>query len=244
MRLKEKIIVVTGGSGLLGKEITTYLEGQGAQVVVGDITVDTSRKNQHHLDITSEDSVRELVSTLLEKHGRIDGWVNNAFPRTRDWGNKFEEVPLKSWKENIDMHLNGYFICCKNVLEQMKKQKSGSLVNIGSIYGVQGPDFNIYEGTEMTSASAYSAIKGGVINFTRYLASYYGRCNVRINTVSPGGIFDNQNPVFVKNYEKNTPLGRMANPADISPGVAFLLSDDAAYITGQNLIIDGGWTAK
>lgn len=125
----------------------------------------------------------------------------------------------------------------------MAKQQNGAIVNIASIYGVVGNDFTVYEGTSLTSAAAYSAIKGGIINFTRYLASYFGRDQIRINCVSPGGIFDNQNPVFVKNYENKVPLKRMGTADDIAPAVSFLLSDEAKYITGQNLIVDGGWTA-
>ena len=124
------------------------------------------------------------------------------------------------------------------------RDRSGSLVNVASIYGVVGNDFTVYENTGgMTSPAAYSAIKGGVINFTRYLASYYGKYNVRVNTVSPGGVFDYQNETFVKQFESRVPLRRMAKPQEIAPGVAFLLSDDASYISGHNLMIDGGWTA-
>ena len=125
----------------------------------------------------------------------------------------------------------------------MVNRKFGSIINIGSIYGVVGPDFNVYENTELTMPAAYSAIKGGVINFTRYLASYYGKDNIRVNCVSPGGIFNNQTTEFVKNYEYKVPMKRMGNPEDISPAVSFLLSDDSTYITGQNLTIDGGWIA-
>jgi NAD(P)-dependent dehydrogenase (short-subunit alcohol dehydrogenase family) len=124
----------------------------------------------------------------------------------------------------------------------MKAQQSGAIVNIGSTYGVVSPDFTVYDGTEMTSPAAYTAIKGGVINFTRYLAAYFGKHGIRANCVSPGGIFDNQNPVFVKNYEHKVPLHRMGKPSDIAGPVAFLLSDDAAYVTGHNLMADGGWT--
>jgi NAD(P)-dependent dehydrogenase (short-subunit alcohol dehydrogenase family) len=126
----------------------------------------------------------------------------------------------------------------------MKSQKFGSIVNITSIYGVVGNDFTVYDNTGgMTSPAAYSAIKGGVINFTRYLASYYGKHNVRINCVSPGGIFNSQNDVFVSNFESKVPMRRMGNPDDISGPVAFMLADESKYITGQNLIVDGGWTA-
>lgn len=125
----------------------------------------------------------------------------------------------------------------------MTKQKYGSIINIASIYGVIGPDFTVYDGTNMTMPAAYAAIKGGLINLTRYMASYFGPHNVRVNTVSPGGIFDKQNSTFVSNYEKKVPLRRMGAPEDIAPSVSFLLSDESKYITGQNLIIDGGWTA-
>ena len=124
----------------------------------------------------------------------------------------------------------------------MSKQMYGSIINIASIYGVVGPDFTVYDETSMTMPAGYSAIKGGLINLTRYMASYFGSNNIRVNCVSPGGIFDNQDINFVKNYEKKVPLGRMGLPEDIAPSVAFLLSDDSKYITGQNLIIDGGWT--
>ena len=124
----------------------------------------------------------------------------------------------------------------------MKENRSGSIVNISSIYGVVGPDFTLYNGTDMTMPAAYSAIKGGLINLTRYLASYFGPYNIRINCVSPGGVLDGQPQTFIDNYNNKVPMKRMANPDDISPSVAFLLSNDSTYITGQNLIVDGGWT--
>jgi NAD(P)-dependent dehydrogenase (short-subunit alcohol dehydrogenase family) len=124
----------------------------------------------------------------------------------------------------------------------MESQKEGAIVNISSIYGVVGNDFTLYEEYGGTSPAAYSAIKGGIVNFTRYLASYYGRKNIRINCISPGGIFDNQPESFVKRYENKVPMGRMGTPKDIAPAVSFLLSDESNYITGHNLLVDGGWT--
>tara|TARA_B100001093_G_C26599082_1_gene915056 strand:- start:529 stop:909 length:381 start_codon:yes stop_codon:yes gene_type:complete len=124
----------------------------------------------------------------------------------------------------------------------MSKQQNGCIVNISSIYGSLAPDFSIYDGTEMTMPAAYSVIKSGVNNFTRYLASYYGPKQIRVNSISPGGVFDNQNKTFVANYIKKVPLGKMATPKDIAPSVSFLLSDEAKYITGHNLVIDGGWS--
>jgi NAD(P)-dependent dehydrogenase (short-subunit alcohol dehydrogenase family) len=194
-------------------------------------------------NITDENSIKRVLDKILTKYGKLDGWVNNAYPRTKDWGLKFESIPINSWKENIDLQLNSIFICSQIVLEIMQKQQFGSIVNISSIYGVVGPDFSVYDGTNMTMPAAYSAIKGGLINFTRYLASYYGKHGVRINCVSPGGIFDNQNELFVKQYESKVPLKRLGLPSDIAPSVVFLLSDGASYITGHNLLVDGGWTA-
>ena len=244
-KLENKIIVVTGGSGLLGEEFVSFLKKQGALVYNLEIgVINNIEKFELNCDITKESSVRKAVDKIIFKHGKIDGWVNNAYPRTNDWGNTFEDISKKSWKKNVDIQLNSTFLCCKIALEIMKDNLKGSIVNIASIYGVVGPDFSIYDGTDMTTPAAYSAIKGGVINFSRYLASYFGKYSIRVNCVSPGGIFNNQDPIFVKNYEKNVPLQRMGKPVDISPAVSFLLSDDASYITGQNLIVDGGWTCK
>lgn len=244
MILKDKIIVITGGSGLIGKAIVQDIQKKGGIAISADIAVDSNlRANTVHMDITDDDSVHRGIDLIIEQLGHIDGLVNNAYPRTKDWGNKFEDINPDSWRKNVDMQLNSCFVLCQKVLGYMTKRKSGSIVNIASIYGVVGNDFTVYEGTNLTSAAAYSAIKGGIINFTRYLASYFGKDNIRINCVSPGGIFDNQNPIFVKNYEHKVPLKRMGNPDDIAPAVSFLLSDEAKYITGHNLIVDGGWTA-
>jgi NAD(P)-dependent dehydrogenase (short-subunit alcohol dehydrogenase family) len=240
--LKDKIIVVTGGNGLLGQQIVKSLAKYEAIAISADVNFTQQLENDLFLDITNEESVKLGVKAIIEKYGRIDGWINNAYPRTSDWGSKFEDIPLNSWKENIDMHLNGYYLCSQVVLEQMKLQQFGSLINMSSIYGIIGPDFNIYEGTSMTMPAAYSAIKGGITNFTRYLASYYGRYQIRVNTISPGGVFDNQPESFVTEYSRKVPLRRMAKPEDVIPAIHFLLSDGSSYITGHNLVVDGGWT--
>ena len=242
-KLKDKIIVVTGGSGLLGKAYINKIKEEGGIAINADINVDTDlQKLQHHIDIVNEESVKALIKNVSEKFGKIDGWVNNAYPRTKDWGIKFEDEPFSSWQQNINMHLHGYVLCCKHILEYMKQNKSGSVIHLSSIYGIQAPDFTVYEGTKMGSAAGYAAIKGGIINMTKYLAAYYGEFNLRVNCVSPGGIYDAQDPVFVNNFSKKTPLKRMGKPEDISPCITFLLSDEAAYITGHNLVVDGGWS--
>ena len=243
-RLEKKIIIITGGNGLLGSAIIEKLIEDGAFLVNLDINHKTNASLSNiECDITNQESVDNSLNLIINKYKKVDGLVNNAYPRTQDWGNKFEDIKLDSWKKNIDWHLNSYFYMSQKVAMQMAKQKSGSIINIASIYGLIGPDFTVYDGTSMTMPAGYAAIKGGLINLTRYMASYFGPHKVRVNTISPGGIFDNQNISFIENYEKKVPLRRMGLPEDISPSVSFLLSDDSKYITGQNLIVDGGWTA-
>lgn len=240
--IKDKVIVVTGGNGLLGKQMVSIFRNQGAIVIAADIYFDEKGEDDFILDITDENSVKNGVAAIITKYKRIDGWINNAYPRTNDWGAKFEKIPIESWRKNVDMHLNGYFLCCQVVLEEMKNQGFGSLINMSSIYGVVGPDFTVYEGTEMTMPAAYAAIKGGLTNLSRYLASYYGSYQIRVNTVSPGGIFDNQPESFVQNYNNKVPLKRMGSPKDIVSAVYYLLTDEASYVTGHNLVVDGGWS--
>ena len=240
--IKDKVIVITGGNGLLGKQMVSTLRNQGAIAIAADIFFEEKGADDFVIDITDEYSVKNGIITIVKKYGQIDGWVNNAYPRTQDWSSKFESIPLESWRQNVDMHLNGYFLCCQLVLEQMKNQGFGSLINMSSIYGLVGPDFTVYEGTEMTMPAAYAAIKGGINNLTRYLASYYGSFQIRVNTVSPGGIFDNQPETFVNNYNKKVPMKRMGSPKDIVSAVYYLLTDEASYVTGHNLVVDGGWS--
>lgn len=243
-KFDNKIIIVTGGNGLLGREIIAKIKNEGAFCINVDINQETSEDlSSIKCDITDTVSVDECLKLVIQKYKKIDGLVNNAYPRTSDWGNKFEDIEYQSWQKNIDFQLNSYFYFTQQVSKQMIEQNGGSIINMASVYGIVGPDFTVYNGTEMTMPAAYSAIKGGLINFSRYLASYLGVYNIRVNTVSPGGIFDNQNPIFVDNYNKKVPMRRMGLPEDISPAIVFLLSDGAKYITGQNIAIDGGWTA-
>ena len=243
MILKDKIIIVTGGSGLIGKAIVSDIYKKGGVPINIDLAVESDLiKGTLKADITNDASIKDVVTKIISEFGRIDGLVNNAYPRTKDWGTKFEDIDPDSWRKNVDMQMNSYFVFCQTVLEHMKSAQSGSIVNIASIYGVVGNDFTLYEAYGGTSPAAYSAIKGGIINFTRYLASYYGKDGIRINCVSPGGIKDNQHSSFIERYESKVPMRRLGTPDDIAPAVSFLLSDESKYITGHNLMVDGGWT--
>lgn len=254
--LKGKTAIITGGSGLIGKEITTALAQAGAKCIILDINDKKSNELANGLrrrklkvqyekfDITDLAKIEENIIRLIKKYKKIDIWVNNAYPRTKDWGNKVEDVKLESFRKNVDMHLNSYSWICKVVALYMKKNGiKGVIINLSSIYGVLGNDFTVYEGTNLTSPMGYSAIKGGITNLTRYFSSYFGKDGIRINNICPGGIFNNQNPKFVKQYNSKVPLKRMGKPEDIASAIVFLSSDASNYITGATLMVDGGWSA-
>lgn len=253
--LKNKTAFVNGGAGLIGSEVVKALADAKAKVIILDINKERAKKlekqlKQKKLDVIFEyfdasdlKKIDDNINHLSRKYKKIDVWVNTSFPRTADWGKKIEDLALESLEINVTTHQNSYIWISRKVCLIMKKQKGGSLINFGSIYGVVGANFNIYEGTEMTSAFAYSAIKGGIINLSRYLASYFGEYGVRVNTICPGGIFDNQDKTFVKNYSKQAPLKRMGNPEEIASATLFLASEAASYVTGTTIMVDGGWTA-
>lgn len=257
MNLKNKVIVVTGGTGLLGKEFCRGLAEFDAQVIIGDIDekngerisneLNKDLKNKKvfylSLDITSEDSIDEFVKNVEERFGRIDALVNSAYPRNKKYGTIFENVDFESYKENVISHMGGYFLISQKISKHMKNNKYGVIINIGSIYGVLGPNFSIYKDTEMTMPVEYSMIKGGIINFTKYLSTYLAPYNIRVNSISPGGIFNGQPQEFVEKYCEKVPLGRMGAPSDIVGTLIFLISDASEYITGQNIMVDGGLSA-
>ncbi len=244
MNLNGKILLITGGSGLIGSEIIKNITEYGGTAINLDINcMNDLAQGSLVVDINDHKSISIAIEKIIKKYNRVDGLVYNAYPKTDDWEDSIENVTSESFNKNLNMQLGGVFSISKFILKVMKEQLSGSIVNIASIYGMVGNNFNIYEKTQINPPVAYSAIKGGLINYNKFIASYYGKFNIRSNCVSPGGIVNNQDSNFIKNYTNNVPMKRMGKPDDIAPLVTFLLSDSSKYITGQNIAIDGGWTA-
>ncbi|MGD9562435.1 MAG: SDR family oxidoreductase [Pyrinomonadaceae bacterium] len=251
-RLDGRVALVTGGAGIYGLHISRALAEAGAHVVIASrnrdqcervaavMTDDGLQVSAEFLDLGSSDSIRELRDKIVSGHRKLDILFNNAVARA---GGDPSTVTEDDWVSAMKINSTGFFMASKIFGEQMIEQRSGVMVNIASIYGVVGPNFNIYEGTDITSPANYAFAKGGMVNFTRYAASYYGRFGIRVNSISPGGFQTDQPDVFITNYSKQTPLGRMATDDDIKGPAVFLASDASAYVTGQNLLVDGGWTA-
>jgi len=256
LNLKNKTIIITGGAGLLGRAFSKACAECGANVVVTDVDeggnesveqIKKETKNSNVIfqkcDITDIMGIRDLIDMASKKFKSIDALVNNAYPRNKNYGRKFEDVTYVDFCENVNMHLGGYFLITQQVAKVMMKQNCGNIINMASIYGFSAPRFEIYEGTDMTMPIEYAAIKGAIINLTKYLASYLGKYNIRVNVISPGGVFNNQPESFVKKYSEKVVLGkRMANTDDIVGVLIFLLSDASKYVTGQNIVVDGGWS--
>lgn len=239
--LDGKTVLVTGGSGLIGSEVVRGLAECGASVWAADVVPGEGPRSLE-LDITDEAAVAAALERVLAECGSLDALVSCAYPRTEDFGLDVPDVPAESFDKNLADHLGGYFVCARAAAELMKAH-GGSIVNVASIYGMVGPTWAVYEGTDMTMPAAYAAIKGGIITLSKHLATRYARHGVRVNALSPGGVFDGQPAQFVRAYEERTPLGRMAQPSDVVGAVIYLVSDASAYVTGHNLVVDGGWTA-
>ncbi|MDO8210337.1 SDR family oxidoreductase [Conexibacter sp. CPCC 206217] len=251
--LDGRVCVVTGGAGLYGRWIAQGLAEHGATVVLAarnaeaceavaaELASHGLRAWAQRLDLADEDSIRELRDELMRRHGRIDVLVNNAVHRA---GGDFFATEPSDFAATHRVNGEGLFLITQLCAEQMIHRRAGSIVNIASIYGVVGPDFGVYGDSGMTTPVPYAYDKGGMLAFTRYLATYLGRWGVRANAISPGGLQTDQDPAFVEAYAQRTPLARMAGPEDIKGPIVFLASDASAYVTGTNLAVDGGWTAR
>lgn len=257
--IANQVVIYTGAAGYIGRAACLRLAMEGASLCLIDPAVDRLRSlcdeirgkcptarllpidDADVLDPAAVDAVLDRVENEL---GPVTCLVNSAYPRTKDWHLRFEDIPFESLRVNVDTHLNGYVLLCQRVSVRMMKQKRGNIVNFGSIYGLVGPDFSVYEGLDgMTMPAAYSVIKGAIVNFTRYLAAYLGPHGIRVNAICPGGVRDNQAPAFIEAYERKVPMKRMATVEDVIGPLVFLISDLSSYVSGTSLPVDGGWTA-
>jgi len=267
--LTERVAVITGGAGLLGMQHAAAIAGANGNVVVVDLSDDQVRQcaaqieKEHSVealgvtaDITDKSQVENMVSMILEKFGRIDILINNAALTVKGGADAsnyfapFEDYPLELWEKALQVNLTGMFLCCQAVGKVMVQRGSGCIVNIASDVGNISPDHRIYKnarsphsGQPFNTPIAYATTKAGVINFTRYLATYWADKGIRVNCISPGGVFADHDPGFVKELTQRIPLGRMANVDEYQGAILFLVSDASSYMTGANLIIDGGRTA-
>ncbi|QIP14646.1 SDR family oxidoreductase [Spirosoma aureum] len=261
--LTDRVAIVTGALGLIGRNHCQALAEAGAKVVVADLNEEAAKSfasdlgDTHFgigLDVTDEATVKQVRDRILERYGRIDVLVNNAAlneavenPAMALELTAFENFPVAQFRASLEVNVTGVFLCAQVFGSVMAQQGKGSIINVASTYGLVGPDQRIYrnEAGEQTfyKTAAYPATKGAVVNFTRFLAAYWGQKGVRVNTLSPGGVENGQSEYFISNYSAKTVLGRMAQPDEYQGAVVFLASDASAYMSGANLVVDGGWTA-
>lgn len=255
--LEGKVIVVTGGCGLIGSRFVTALADAGATAVAADIDAEKASALAQRLmdeqpdrrvegaacDITDAVSLDRMRDDLLRRHGRIDGLVNNAYPRNARYGSMVEDVTFSDFRDNLSMHVGGYFLTMQRLLPALREApKGGAIVNMGSIYGVVAPRFEVYDGTRMTMPVEYAAIKSGVLHLTRYFAQYLKRDAVRVNAISPGGIEDGQPQSFLAAYNAHGGTKGMLDADDLVGTLVYLMGDGARFVTGQNIIVDDGWS--
>jgi NAD(P)-dependent dehydrogenase (short-subunit alcohol dehydrogenase family) len=263
-----RVAIVTGGAGLLGRQYVRTLLGAGARVVVADLpsagpvgVAATAMKECGgeaigvEVDVTKKDSVDRMVAAALDRWSRLNILINNAAidPKfdagvANQQANSFEDYPVELWEKSLDVNLTGPFLCSQAAGRVMREARSGVIVNISSTYGVVAPDQRLYQRdgeVEQTlfKPAAYAVTKAGIAHLTRYLATYWAPHGIRVNTLTPHGVFNSQDEQFVRRYAARCPLGRMARIDEMNGPLLFLVSDASSYMTGANLIVDGGWTA-
>ena len=266
--LTGRVAILTGGAGMLGRQYLSILLSAGANVVVADIDREAAEHVAQdsmesvgaeaigvQVDVSNKNDVNRMVDTVLTRYGRIDILINNAAidPKfdvdvAKEQSYAFEDYPLELWQRSLDVNLTGTFLCTQAVGRVMVRQSSGVIVNVCSTYGLVGADQRLYERdaeVEQTlfKPAGYAATKAGVSQLTRYLAAYWGNRNIRVNTLTPGGVRNAQDEEFLGKYSARTPMGRMAEADELQGALLFLVSDASSYMTGANLVVDGGWTA-
>lgn len=259
MDLSGRVVLITGGAGYVAAEAAAAVAELGAAVFLADREGDKAEALAELLasrfdvatraatvDLTDEEDVRALPGRAVQSLGGLNVIINAAALVSsmplEGWAVPFEQQSLKTWREAVEVNLTSTFVLAQSAAPMLRQSESGSIINISSIYGMVGPDMSLYEGTKMGNPAAYAASKGGLLQVTRWLATVLAP-RVRVNAIAPGGILRGQPEPFVTRYEERTPLGRMGREEDLKGAIAYLASDLSAYVTGHNLVVDGGWTS-
>lgn len=254
--LDNQVVVITGGAGLLGQRFARAIAAHGGRPVIADIRIEAANAAARQIngelgvdhvsaieiDITSKDSLEVAINNLHSRFGRIDALINNAYPRNKNYGRKFEEVEYSDFCENINLHLGGYFLTSQQFALFFKGQGFGNIITVSSVYGVVAPRFDIYANTSMTMPVEYAAIKSALLHLSTYMLKYFQGSGIRFNCLSPGGIFDSQPESFLRRYAAYAQSKGMLNSDDITGTLIFLLSEQSKFINGQNIVIDDGWS--
>lgn len=257
--LTDRIAIITGGAGLLAVEHAKALHNFGATVIISDVkdeACDGNRKQlnedgydrvfSHNCDVTSRESWEKLLTYTIDKYGKVDILVNNAGftnqSKSANFDADFEDFPLEDWNGIMNVNLTGSYLGCQVIGKQMLKQGKGSIINIGSLYGVVSPNHKMYPGTGIKQPVAYTVSKHGVIALTKFVAALWAERGVRVNSLTPGGIFNGHTNPFLERFEQLNPIGRMSRKDELMGGIVFLASDASSHMIGHNLVIDGGWT--
>lgn len=255
--MKNTVALITGGAGNVGSATAAKLAVNKTSIVIIDknqeagLALIAKLKSEYQIeasyldyDLGEKDSFHKIKDDIAATYGKLDFIVNNAafYDDVPGWGVPFEQEGYEAWEKVMKVNLLAPFFLIQSLVPLLNKSDCASIVNIGSIYGMSAPNHALYEGTDMTNPAAYAASKGGLTQLSKWLSTVLAP-NIRVNTVTPGGIERGQDQGFIKRYEKLTPLNRMASNEDIAGAITFLLSKDAGYITGQNIVVDGGWTA-
>lgn len=253
--LENKVIIITGACGLVGRALCDAVSQFGGIVIAADILESNPSKFAEELankngtscvginvNVADRKSVENLKNVVTEKYGRVDGLVNAHQNKSHLKFEPFEEVSDENWDTVIDVNLKGTFLTCQIIGSEMANIGSGVIVNFPSTYSVVAPNQNLYKGTSLGCPAAYSASKGGVDSLSRYLASYWANKGVRVNMITPHGVWNNHEKEFEENFAKFSPMERMSQNHEVAPALIFLLSDASSYTTGHNLLAEGGWT--
>lgn len=254
--LNNKVVVITGGAGLIGQEFVKAVVEQNGIAIIADINEELGKHLKEtlskeldmeniefvKLDITSKDSLQNCIKYVDNKYNRIDALVNNAYPRNKNYARHFFDVEYEDFVENLGLNLGGYFTTSQQFSKYFQTQGYGNIINISSIYGVIAPKFEVYDNTLMTMPVEYAAIKSGLIHLTKYMAKYFKGMNIKVNAISPGGIFDNQPETFLNAYNNQCLNKGMLDKSDLKGTLLYLLSDMSRYVNGQNIVVDDGFS--